>query len=149
LAGFAKSTPSQVRLGTGVGAKTGPKFAKVFGYRSFDELKSAAWEWWKAQGNAGQEAIALPKTAAMQTALDAILSLQHGTREQIEAIFLAYGHPRFASRDSDWWLQTLLAELAHDRFVNIVNVPQPTEKKKKSFAPEPPTSTGVRRKRAG
>ncbi len=115
VAGFAKSTPSQVMLGTGVGAKTGPRFAKAFGFQSYDEMKSAAWEWWKAQGKAGQEAVDLPKTDAMREAIEAVLSLNQGTREQLETILTAFSHPRFRDRNKDWWLQTLLVELTRDR----------------------------------
>jgi hypothetical protein len=114
-AGFAKSTPSQVILGTGVGAKTGPRFARAFGFRSYDDMKAAAWEWWKAQGRAGSEAIDFPHTDAMRDAVEAVLSLKQGTREQLETILSAFSHERFRSRDQDWWLQTLLAELGRDR----------------------------------
>jgi len=114
-AGFAKSTPSQVILGTGVGAKTGPKFAKAFGFKSYDAMKTAAWEWWQAQGKASSGSAEHPKTDAMAEALDAVLSLNQGTREQLETILGAYVHPRFRERDKDWWLETLLAELRLDR----------------------------------
>lgn len=114
-AGFAKSTPSQVMLGTGVGAKTGPRFAKAFGYDSFDAMKSAAWEWWKAQGKAGHEAVTAPTTGVMRHAVEAVLSLNQGTPEQLQTIVSAYAHPRFSDRDETWWLQTLLAELDRDR----------------------------------
>lgn len=114
-AGFAKSTPSQVLLGTGIGAKTGPKFAKAFEYRSFDEMKIAAWEWWRQQGEAGKQAVALPKTEAMRGAIQAVLALGQGTREQVETVMAAYSHPRFHERNQDWWIQTLLAELSRDR----------------------------------
>lgn len=114
-AGFAKSTPSQVLLGTGVGAKTGPKFAKAFGFKSYDDLKVAAWEWWREQGAAGQTHAMSPPSDAMEKAIDMIVSLNQGTRPQLETILAAYAHSRFRDRDYDWWLQVLLTELARDR----------------------------------
>lgn len=114
LAGFAKSTPSQVLIGTGVGAKTGPRFARAFGYASFDELKSAAWEWWKVQGDTSQELLSAPRPE-MDEAVDAVLLLNQGSREQLLTILSAYSHPRFRDRSRDWWIQTLLSELARDR----------------------------------
>lgn len=114
-AGFGKSTPSQVLFGTGVGGKTGPKFARAFGYASYDAMKAAAWEWWKQQGEAGHDAVAFPKTAPMGDAIEAVLLLGQGSREQVETIMVAFAHPRFRTRDKDWWIQTLLAELARDR----------------------------------
>lgn len=114
-AGFGKSTPSQVLFGTGVGGKTGPKFAKAFGYASYDAMKSAAWEWWKEQGQAGHDSVSVPKTEAMGEAIAAVLALGQGTVEQVETIMAAFAHARFRDRDKDWWIQTLLAELARDR----------------------------------
>lgn len=111
VAGFAKSTPSQVMLGTGVGAKTGPRFAKAFGLESYDALKMAAFEWWKGQAEAAAE----PQPAAMTEAVGMVVGLGQGTPEQVDTILTAYRHPRFLDRDRDWWLQTLLAELRLDR----------------------------------
>lgn len=111
VAGFAKSTPSQVLLGTGIGAKTGPRFAKAFGFESFDAMKMAAWEWWSAQG----EASSTPPSEASNTAAQAVLDLKQGTPQQVQTILQAYAHPRFKDRDYDWWLQTLLSELKADR----------------------------------
>ena len=115
IAQFAKSTPSQVLLGTGVGAKTGPKFARAFGFSSYDAMRDAAWLWWQAQGRAGKEAVTSPRTEPMREAIEVVLSLKQGTAEQLEVILAAYTHERFIARDQAWWVQTLLAELEKDR----------------------------------
>ncbi len=115
LAGIAKSSPSQVLLGTGVARKTRPGYAKAFGYPSEDALLSAAWEWWKAEGQAGEDAVFVPQSDAQREAIDLVIGLQQGTAAQIATILAAYSHPRFRDRDKDWWLQALLAELRRDR----------------------------------
>lgn len=115
LAGFAKSTPSQVLLGTGVGAKTGPRFASAFGFPSFDAMKAAAWEWWKAEGAGGADFAAGAAPPAAREAVEAVLGLGQGTPEQLETILAAYTHSRFHDRDRDWWISTLLDELRADR----------------------------------
>ncbi len=112
LAGFAKSTPSQVIMGTGVGQKTGPKFARAFGFESYDAMKLAAFEWWKSQTVPGEGTSAEPVVAQ---AVDAVVALNQGTRQQVEAVLTAYAHPRFRGRELNWWITTLLDELGADR----------------------------------
>lgn len=113
LAGMSKSAPSQVLGGTGVGGKTGPGYARAFGFRGYDELRDAAYSWWQAEGRAGQ--LAVEQTGSMQEAVDAIVGLGQGTKAQCEVILAAYQHPRFRDRDQAWWVQTLLGELQKDR----------------------------------
>lgn len=113
VAGFAKSTPSQVLTGTGVGNKTGPGFARAFGYASHDALKMGAWEWWQA--NNESPAAASPTSPSQQEACDLVVGLGQGTSEQVATVLHAYAHPRFLERDKDWWIQTLLDELRRDR----------------------------------
>lgn len=114
IAGFAKSTPSQVLIGTGVADKTGPKFAKAFGYASYEALRTAAWEWRRSQAedsDGGPPVI----TEAMNQAAELVIGMGQGTQAQVDTIFAALAHSRFRERDRDWWVQTLLAELARDR----------------------------------
>lgn len=113
-AGFAKSTPSQVLLGTGVGAKTGPRFARAFGFSSYEAMRQAAWQWWQEQ-TAAEDLQPLSQTEPMLRASKAVLALGQGTVGQVETILRAYAHERFRSRDEAWWLQTILAELERDR----------------------------------
>ena len=115
VAGFGKSTPSQVKRGTGVGAKTGPGFARAFGFKDFDALKSAAYAWWQTDGAAHAAAVDLPHTEPMREAIEAVLLLNQGTRSQLETILSAYAHRRFHDRDREWWIQVLLSELSRDR----------------------------------
>lgn len=115
IAGVAKSSPSQVLLGTGVARKTAPGYARAFGYPSEDALKAAAWEWWKAEGQAGEDAVFVPRSEAQKAAIELVLGLQQGTATQLATILSAYSHPRFHDRDRDWWVQTLLAELKADK----------------------------------
>lgn len=110
VAGFVPSVVAQVKRGLGVGAKTGPGFAKALGFKSYDDLRSAAYRWWEAEGRA-------PRTATSETAqvaVEAVLALGEGTRAQLEAIVDAYAHPRFTARSRAWWIQTLLNELLLD-----------------------------------
>lgn len=114
VAGLSKSQPSMTLLGTGIGGKTAPKYAAAFGFSDVDAMKSAAWEWWTAQGRQGKEA-ADNMSEAAGVAVDMLVELNQGTRPQIEAILAAYTHERFRGRDVEWWLQVLSAELARDR----------------------------------
>ena len=114
LGGFAPSSVAQVKRGLGVGAKTGPGFARALGFKSYDELKSEAYRWWEKHGRAGADAAAIPLSDAMREAVEAVLLLKQGTRAQLETILAAYTHPRFRERDRDLWVLTLLSELRAD-----------------------------------
>lgn len=114
--GISKSHPSQVLGGSlGVGGKTAHGYARAFGFNDAEDLRRAAYVWWMSEGEAGAKAAAAPHTPAMREAVEMLLSLGQGTREQLETILTAYAHPRFHDRDRDWWTLTLGAELQRDR----------------------------------
>ncbi len=114
---LAPSTVAQVKSGTGVGAKTIPGFAKALGFKSADDLKSAAYRWWETEGrllSAAQAAAtgAKPPTAVAGDAVEAVLGLYpSATRELLEGILVAFSHERFATRDRSWWIRVLIDEL--------------------------------------
>jgi hypothetical protein len=111
---ISKASPSQVKRGAnGVGKITARGYARAFDFPSVEAFRAAAWEWWQAEGKLAPKADQ-PPTEAMQQAIDVVLSMGQGTREQIDTILLAYAHPRFHDRDATWWIQTLLAELQRD-----------------------------------
>lgn len=111
-AGFVPSVVAQVKRGLGVGAKTGPGWAKALGFKDFDELKDTAYRWAVLHGGGQPLGIALPVAAT--EAIEWVLALNEGTQEQLVTIAEAYCHPRFAQRDRKWWIQRLLEELRAD-----------------------------------
>lgn len=117
IAGFVPSVVAQVKRGLGVGAKTGPGFARALGFKTFDDLKSAAYRWWESEGR--PQSASHVTTGAAFEAMEAVLALGHGSRDQLRAILSAYEHPRFANRDRGWWIQTLLGELRADADAEI------------------------------
>ncbi len=114
IARIAKSAPSNVLGGMGVGNKTGPGYARAFGFASYDDMRAAAYRWWQESGAEGAKQASDPDSAAGK-AVDAVLGLGQGTRPQLETIVAAYAHPRFTGRDVDWWVTTLLEEVRLDR----------------------------------
>jgi len=111
---ISKASPSQVKRGAnGVGKITARGYARAFDFPSVEAFRTAAWEWWQAEGKLAPT-VERPHTDAMQQAIDVVLSMGQGTREQIDTILIAYSHPRFADRDAGWWTQTLLSELQRD-----------------------------------
>lgn len=119
LGRLAPSTVAQVKRGTGVGAKTMTGFAKAFGFKSPDELRSAAYKWWETEGRLAAAHVANPgngaPTPVMSEAVEAVLALYPAsTRERLEGILEAFSHQRFAGRDRAWWIQMLLSELRVD-----------------------------------
>ena len=110
-AGIAKSGPSTVKLGTGVGPSTTPKYAKAFGYKSQEELEHAAFSWWSDKGAAVETKLEEP---AIQAAINYLVDLKQGTEAEMRTILAAYTHPRFLGRDVPWWINTLNIELRLD-----------------------------------
>ncbi len=118
VARIAPSSVAQVKKGTGVGARTAAGFAKALGFKSANDLRSAAYKWWETEGrlaSVGPEPAVKSPTPVMGEAVDAVLVLYPATgREQLEGILERFGHPHFATRDRGWWIQVLLDELRLD-----------------------------------
>lgn len=108
----AKSMPSQVKKGTGVGSRSRAGFARAFGMTD-EQLVERAFEWWKEHG---RQAAVLSAPAAdtypqRAEAVEVVKDLLVATDAQLRPIIDAYGAELFANRDRDWWISTLMTEL--------------------------------------
>lgn len=115
---IAKSSPSQVLQGTGVAAKTGAGYARVFvgPNATYRDLQERAYDWWREQGAGADAVTRSPQDApALAEALDFVRDLKTPPEGQLRAIVAAYSADRFRDRDRDWWIRTLLSELEEDR----------------------------------
>jgi hypothetical protein len=132
-AGFAKSTVSQVKKSTGVGAKTAPGFAKAFDFPNVDAMVDAAYEWRRSSGHALEALLAEePVQRAMERTITWIVGT---TQESLRAILAAYTHPRFRGRSYEFWEKTLGEEAMRDAdAVRLATASRTEAKRKKSRA---------------
>lgn len=122
IAGITKSSPSTVLAGTGVGSKTGRGYAVAFGYgprtdpdAAYKALQDAAYEWWLAKGERAASAVTTWDDPGFREAVEVLKTTMQATEAQIRAIMADFTAPRFAERDSMFWIQTIGAELKRDR----------------------------------
>jgi hypothetical protein len=96
----------------GVGPRSIAGFARVLGFRDADELRRAAYDWYREQEPRAAKRL---EEAAVQSALE-IQKLNHPTvpEEQWTAILARFDHPDFAGRSSEYWLLALGQEVGQD-----------------------------------
>jgi hypothetical protein len=115
IASIAKSSPSQVLLGTGVAKKTGRGYARAFGFHTFEDLQKAAYEWWLAGGEQAAAAVERPEEDSVREAIEILKSTMQATEAQLRTILGDFTADRFRGRDTMFWVQTLGAEVKRDR----------------------------------
>ena len=81
-AGVAKSLPTQILGGLGVGGGSAAGFARAFGMTEF-ELLTAAHEWWEREGSKEEIAAAIQPRAESEDTL-AITLARHPGRWSVE-----------------------------------------------------------------
>jgi transcriptional regulator with XRE-family HTH domain len=116
--GRSTSYVSQVLTRIGVGGRSIDGFARLLQCGNADNLRRIAYQWWLGQGgNAGVSRIEEP---AVQEAVALVRNVRPKTTDaQFKTILTAFGHHRFDGRDSMWWYDTLLAELALEKRLEI------------------------------
>lgn len=127
IAGIAMSSPSTVLMGTGVGRKTGRGYAVAFGFgprsnpdAAYKALQDAAYKWWLSKGQQAADAVANPDDPGISEAIDVLTKTMGASEAQIRTIMADFTAPRFAGRESMFWIQTIGEELKRDRTSAIV-----------------------------
>lgn len=111
LAGIAKGFITKIKGGVGVSAKSGEGFAKAFGMAGgYHELHSAAYEWWKAQGNKlSQQVDELVSTGDPER--DAAIQMAKVGNVSRESIIATLAKFRDVEGRNRWWW---IAEFGRD-----------------------------------
>lgn len=130
-AGVAKSLPSQIKAGLGVGGRSLPGFARAFGMRE-DELKEQAYEWWLREGKRVAEMAAPPpeQYPDRARAIELAKTWRQAQDAEIRTIIALYGADEFASREFEWWDETLMRELKRMRDAAAKEAIQTKEERK-------------------
>lgn len=118
---ISPSSPSQVKRGMGVAAKTGAGYAVAFklakrnepAKERYEKLQRVAYQWWLEQGQATSEW--MNSDLGLKEAIQSVIHLNRATEEHLAAILADFRAERFKGRPTFFWIQTLLGELEFER----------------------------------
>jgi transcriptional regulator with XRE-family HTH domain len=112
-AGVSGSAISQVKTGrTGVGGRVARGLAKIWGFESVEDLERAAYEWYLTRDSDTHGVAQLPQVAQ---AVSLVVALGQASEAEVRYVLADYGGARWRDRGSDWWAETILREVKHDR----------------------------------